>query len=192
LDCTATPDAIIALTTTGWNKFRTNQIIRIKYLLMGAPAASTDPYTATAVRTCVYTITDANNATPCTNNCKGIILDPVHCYCCSTNVSCNGVNDGTMDTIAGESTEYSLFDGLPLLLSKLEMLLQVYQQEQHVVTVRNARQCFRTFWSNIITEPILNAAAVADVNSKCSNTTVITVTASENANRVGIPITLMV
>ncbi|MFV8333189.1 T9SS type B sorting domain-containing protein [Flavobacterium sp. GSP14] len=186
LDCTATPDAIITLTTTGGNTVPGPANYTYQVSFNGAPnVASTNPYTATAAGTYVFTITDANNATPCTTTAT-IILDPIPATVIATpvvtNVICNGESNGTISVTvtSGEGPyTYSLSGPTTNASGDASGVYTDLPIGNYTVTVRNAKGCLQASTLITITEPnALNATAVADVNSKCSNTTVITVTAN--------------
>jgi hypothetical protein len=86
------PDAEITITTTGGNTVPGPANYTYEVSAEGATnVAATNPYTATAAGTYVFTITDANNATSCTTTAS--ITDPIPTTVFNTTqtaVSCNG------------------------------------------------------------------------------------------------------
>ena len=187
LDCTGTPNAIITLNTIGGNPLPTpgNYTYAVSY--NGASfAVASNPYSAAAPGSYEFRVTDANNATVCQATAT-IVLDPIPATVIATpvvtNVSCNGGSDGTITVTvtSGEGPyEYSLFDGVTTSpFTTNNTFTGLVAGTAYVVTVRNGRGCLQPSPSIPITQPTLLAAtAAAALNTTCSNTTVITVTAS--------------
>lgn len=188
LDCTATPDAIISLTTSGGN---TNPAANYTYEVSfngGSFGAATNPYTATTAGTYVFRVTDANNPTICQTT-TSIVLDPIPTTVFTTtetNVSCNGGSDGTItvNVTSGEGPyEYSLFDGVTATaFTTNNTFTGLPAGTTYVVTVRNAKQCTLASSPITIAEPsALSATSVLTTPLSCgagniAQTATVTVT----------------
>ncbi len=181
LDCTASPDATITITTTGGNPLPAPDYTYEVSVNGALNVAATNPYTATAAGTYVFTITDANNATTCTTTAS-ITLDPIPTTVFNTTqtaVSCNGGADGTItvNVTAGEGPyEYQLDSGT---FQTSNVFAGLSAGIPYVVTVRNAKQCLVSSGPITISEPaVLTATDAFTANTTCSPTTIITVTAA--------------
>ncbi|MFN7100743.1 MAG: SprB repeat-containing protein, partial [Flavobacterium sp.] len=187
LDCSGTPNATIALNTTGGNTTpAANYIYEVNFNGGGFVAATT-PYSAAAPGTYEFRVTDANNATICQATAT-IVLDPIPATVIATpivtNVSCNGGTDGTITinvTSGVGPYEYSLSDGVTTTaFTTNNTFTGLVAGTNYVVTVRNDRDCLETTSPITITEPDpLTATATAAANTTCSTTTLITVAASQ-------------
>lgn len=188
LECTGTPNATITLNTTGGNPLPTpgNYTYEVNFNSGGFVAATT-PYSAVAPGTYEFRVTDVNNVTVCQATAT-IVLDPIPATIIAapivTNVSCNGGNDGTITinvTSGVGPYEYSLFDGVTSTAFQTgNTFTGLVAGTTYVVTVSNDRDCLQPTPPITITEPDpLTATAAAAANTTCSNTTVITVSASQ-------------
>ncbi|MFV8357101.1 T9SS type B sorting domain-containing protein [Flavobacterium sp. XS1P32] len=185
LDCSGTPNATIALNTIGGNTTPAPNYTYEVNFNSGGFVAATTPYSAAAPGTYEFRVTDANNPTLC-QAIATIILDPIPATVIATpvvtNVICNGESNGTISVTvtSGEGPyTYSLSGPTTNASGDASGVYTDLPIGNYTVTVRNARGCLQASTLITITEPnALNATAVADVNSKCSNTTVITVTAN--------------
>ncbi|MBB1194593.1 hypothetical protein DNC80_13060, partial [Flavobacterium sp. SOK18b] len=188
LDCSGTPNATITLNTTGGNTTPAPNYTYEVNFNSGGFVAATTPYSAAAPGSYEFRVTDANNPTLCQTTAT-IVLDPIPATIIATpvvkDVSCNGGSDGTITVtvtsgegpytyvLSGTTTNTSgdasgVYTGLPV--------------GNYVVTVRNGRGCLQASTSITVAQPTLLAAtAAAALNTTCSNTTVITVTASQGS-----------
>ncbi|MDG2431867.1 T9SS type B sorting domain-containing protein [Flavobacterium sp.] len=185
LDCTATPDAEIRITTTGGN---TNPTASYTYEVSfngAANVAALNPYTATAAGTYVFTVTDANNATSCTTTAS-ITLDAIPVPTLTptlTDVSCNGDSDGTItvDVTGGVGPFTYTLASTPANTTgdASGIYTGLSYGTTYEVTVTDSNGC--TYLSGPLTvdEPaILTATDTFTPNTSCSTTTVITVSAN--------------
>lgn len=181
LDCNLpAPNATVTLTAIGGTTTYT-------YTITSGPVVNT-----TGVTSGIFTGLDAGtyifetNDGACTATTT-FVIDPIPATVLATptvkNVSCNAGTDGeiTINVTSGVGPyEYSLFDGVTSTAFQTgNTFTGLAAGTTYTVRVRNDRDCLETTAPITITEPVvLDATAAAAPNTTCSNTTVITVTAS--------------
>jgi hypothetical protein len=103
---------------------------------------------------------------------------------CSKNVICNGESDGTI-TVTVTSGEgpytYALSGTTTNTTGDASGVYTGLPVGSYVVTVRNGRVVYRLQLQYQL-QPTLLTATAAALNTTCSNTTVITVTASQDSS----------
>ncbi|MEM0578782.1 hypothetical protein WFZ86_19930, partial [Flavobacterium sp. N6] len=187
LDCTATPNATITLTTIGGNTTPAANYTYEVNFNGGGFVAATNPYTATTAGTYDFRVTDANNATTCQTT-TSIVLDPIPTTVFTTtqtNVSCNGGTDGTItvNVTAGEGPyEYQLDAGV---FQTSNQFTGLAAGTTYVVTVRNAKQCTLASLPITIAEPsALSAGSLLTTPLSCGAGNVAQ-TATVTVNGIG-------
>ncbi|WP_339919617.1 T9SS type B sorting domain-containing protein [uncultured Flavobacterium sp.] len=185
LDCTGTPNATITLNTIGGNTTPASNYTYEVNFNSGGFVAATTPYSASAPGSYEFRVTDANNPTLCQTTAT-IVLDPIPATIIATpvvtNVICNGESNGTI-TVTVTSGEgpytYALSGTTTNATGDASGVYTGLPVGNYVVTVRNGRGCLQASTPITITEPvILTATDTFTVNTTCSPTTIITVTAA--------------
>ena len=157
LDCTATPNAQITLTTTGgYTTPSANYTYEVSTNGGGTwTAMATNVYQAVIAGTYDFRVTDANNSIICQTTTT-FILDPIPTTVFNTtvtNVSCNGGNDGsiTVNVTSGVGPfEYQLGAGI---FQSSNSFTGLTAGTAYVITVRNAKNCTLASLPITITEP---------------------------------------
>ncbi|RKS94781.1 gliding motility-associated-like protein [Flavobacterium limicola] len=183
LDCNLpAPNATVTVTATGGAGAGS-----YTYMITSGPVVNT-----TGVTSGIFTGLDAGtyifetNDGACTASTT-FVIDPIPATVLATpivkNVSCNAGTDGeiTINVTSGVGPyKYSLFDGVTSTpFQTANTFANLSAGTTYTVTVRNDRDCLETTVPITVSEPALLAAtAAAAPNTTCSNTTVITVTAS--------------
>ncbi|RKS15803.1 T9SS type B sorting domain-containing protein [Flavobacterium sp. 120] len=157
LDCTATPNAQITLTTTGgYTTPSANYTYEVSTNGGGTwTAMATNVYQAVIAGTYDFRVTDANNSIICQTTTT-FILDPIPTTVFNTtvtNVSCNGGNDGsiTVNVTSGVGPfEYQLGAGI---FQSSNSFTGLTAGTAYVITVRNAKNCTLASLPITIKEP---------------------------------------
>ncbi|PXY38663.1 chromophore lyase, partial [Flavobacterium cheongpyeongense] len=185
LDCTVSPEAIITLAATGGNTTpAANYTYEVNFNGVGFVSAS-NPYTAAAAGNYVFRVTDANNATVCQTT-TSFDLDPITptvFTTTETNVSCNGLADGTITVNVTSGVgpyEYRLGAGA---FQTSNVFTGLAAGTTYTITVKDAKSCLYTKTPITITQPLQLAATVGVTPFGCNSgnvpqAAVVTVTAT--------------
>ncbi|MFC5979809.1 hypothetical protein, partial [Flavobacterium salmonis] len=185
LDCTPSPEAEITLTTTGGNTTpAANYTYEVSFNSGGFVSAS-NPYLAAVAGNYVFRVTDANNATVCQTT-TSFDLDPITptvFTTTETNVSCNGVADGTITVNVTSGVgpyEYRLDAGA---FQASNVFTGLAAGTTYTITVKDAKSCLYPKTPITITEPSVLAATDVVTPFGCNSgnvaqPAVVTVTAT--------------
>ncbi|MBZ4044781.1 SprB repeat-containing protein, partial [Flavobacterium hibisci] len=185
LDCTSSPEAEITLTTTGGNTTPAANYTYEVNFNNGGFVSATNPYSATTAGNYVFRVTDANNATVCRTT-TSFDLDPITptvFTTTETNVSCNGVADGTITVNVTSGVgpyEYQLNAGV---FQTSNVFTGLAAGTAYTITVKDAKSCLYPKTPITITEPSVLAATSSVTPFGCNSgnvpqPAVVTVTAT--------------
>ena len=179
LDCSATPDAEIAIDLTGGNPTFTFEVFLNGASFQASAAVPSVPFSffTTTPGTYTFTITDSESCTYTTNQVVVTDNPPPAVSPIVTDVLCNGDSNGAVDlNVSGGLAPYSIvFDG------SAPSTQQVYAglaAGTYTYTVTDSKNCVTTNTVTVDEPVVLSLSSTITVALDCNTTATIDVTAT--------------
>ncbi|MES2240765.1 MAG: T9SS type B sorting domain-containing protein [Bacteroidota bacterium] len=179
LDCTASPNAIIAGTISGGNApFVVTVLSGTGPGTIAYPTSTSFTYTTAVASTYQFQIQDAQGCITTTTATVNAITNPTATVT-TTNPNCNNGNDGQIQIIpAGGSAGYTYsFNGSPFTSTSLYTGLDA--TTSYTYQVKDSKECLSLLYTISLNNPTkVIASATISANTTCGTTTVVTATAT--------------